>query len=105
MTAQIRSVMAPRIAAYLRATPTPDLLEWRRGCLATASRTAMLVSCDVEEAVTAVLRLHGFDDMDDEQRVALLREAPEELDLMRFAVSEHYFKLRQALGLALRRSK
>jgi len=105
LTSQIRGVMAPRVQAYLRASPTPDIGEWRRGCLSSASRTAMLVACDVEEGLAALLKLRGFDDIDDDQRLALLREAPEELDLLRFAVSEPYFKLRQALGLALRRSK
>jgi hypothetical protein len=32
-------------------------------------------------------------------------EAPEELDLFRFAQSDAYFNLRRSLGLALRKSK
>jgi hypothetical protein len=104
MTPQIRSMMAPKVQALVQKADA-DIATWRRAAVSTASRTAMLVSCDVEEAVSSLLRLHGFDDLTDEQRVAVLQEADEELDLMRFATSELYFKLRQALGLALRRSR
>ncbi len=105
MTPQIRSMLTPKVEAFLAAAASLDISAWRRAALSTAARTAMLVSCDVEEAVAAMFRLRGFDDVTDDQRVAMLQEAPEELDLVRFAVSEPYFKLRQSLGLALRRSK
>lgn len=105
MTGQIRQMMQPKLAAYQQAAASIDLSEWRRACLCSATRTALLVSCDIEEALGAMLHLHGFEDIDDGQRAGVLQEAPEELDLIRFAVSEPYFKLRQALGLALRRSK
>ncbi len=105
MTPQIRGMLAPKVQSFLEKGADADVVLWRRASISTASRTAMLVSCDVEEAVSALLRLHGMDDLSDEQRVPVLQEADEELDLMRFATSELYFKLRQALGLALRRSR
>ncbi|MEE8408123.1 MAG: hypothetical protein V3T05_00830 [Myxococcota bacterium] len=105
MTEAIRSSMVPKIDAFLMVADETDVSSWKWGCLATAGRIAMLLSCDVEEAVNAVLRVRGFDDVSDDQRVMVIRESPEALDLMRFAISESYFQLRQALGLALRRTK
>jgi hypothetical protein len=47
--------------------------------------------------------MRGFDDLTNEQRLAVLQESPEELELLRFAMSDAHFASRQALGLALRR--
>jgi len=105
MTEAIRNSLKANVGAYLSAQSDVDFSSWRWGALLTAGRVAMLLSADVEEAVSALLRLRGMDDLTDDQRVAVIRESPEAMDLMRFACTEHYYKLRQALGLALRRSK
>jgi tetratricopeptide (TPR) repeat protein len=104
MTEAIRSSLRGNVAAYLEAKEEVDFGTWRWGARLSAGRVAMLLSCDVEEAVAALLRLRGMDDLTEEQRAAVIRESPEAMDLMRFAVSEHFYNLRQSLGLALRRS-
>lgn len=105
MTDQIRGALAPRAQAYVEKFASLDLGKWRRGCLASANRVALLVSCDIEDAISAMLRVRGRDDATEEQRRAVLAESPEELDVLRFALSDAYFKLREGLGLALRRAK
>ena len=105
MTEPIRNSLKPKVDGYLSQAQGVDVSKWRWGCLHTAGRVAMLLSCDVEEAVSCLLRLRGMEDITEDQRASVLAEAPECVDLMRFAVSENYFKLREALGLALRRSK
>ncbi len=105
MTEQIRAALRERAKTYMNRYGDLDLGKWRRACLATAARVAMLLSCDVEDAIAALLRLRGFDDIADDQRAAVLLESPEALDLLRFALSPSYFKLREALGMALRRAK
>jgi hypothetical protein len=102
---QIRAALRERAKTYMGRYGELDLGKWRRACLATAGRVAMLLSCDVEDAIAAVLRLRGFDDVGDDQRASVLLESPEALDLFRFALSSNYFKLREALGMALRRAK
>ncbi len=105
MTEQIRTALRDRAKTYMTRYGELDLGKWRRACLATAGRVALLLSCDVEDAIAAVLRLRGFDDVGDDQRAAVLLESPEALDLFRFSLSANYFKLREALGMALRRAK
>ncbi|MBI5508386.1 MAG: tetratricopeptide repeat protein [Deltaproteobacteria bacterium] len=105
MTENIRASLAGKAQGYLDVGGEVDFGRWKWGSVATAGRVAMLLSCDVEEAIAAVLRLRGVDDVTDDQRAAVIRELPEALDLLRFASSEPFFKLRQTLGLALRRSK
>lgn len=102
MTPQIRQQLAPRVHQYIERFSEVDIAGWRRACLSTAARTALVVTCDIEEAIAAMLRVRGFDDVTDEQRPSVLRESPEELDLWTFALSESYFKLRASLGIALR---
>ena len=48
------------------------------------------------------MRSRGFEDLTDDQRLAAIRESAEDTDLIRFALSETHFELRQSLGLALR---
>ena len=103
MTVQIRAAMAPRVAAYLKAAGGVDMNRWRNACIATANRIGLLLTCDIDEAVTALLHARGFDDMGGAPRAPVLKEAHEELDLFRFAQSDAFFTLRSALGLALRR--
>jgi len=105
MTEAIRGRSKPKVQSYLSSYGEVDFSRWRWGSILTAGRIAMLVSCDVEEAVGAILRLRGMDDLADDQRAAVIQESPEAMDLMRFACSEDFFKLRQALGLALRQAK
>jgi hypothetical protein len=105
MTEAIRSSLKAKVDAYLSTFDQVDLSRWRWGALFTAGRVAMLLSCDVEEAVNSLLRLRGMDDITEDQRISVIRESPEAMDLLRFACSENYYKLRQSLGLALRRSK
>ncbi|MBI3179550.1 MAG: hypothetical protein HYZ27_07795, partial [Deltaproteobacteria bacterium] len=105
MTDQIRAAMAPKVQAYMQAAATLDVGRWKWAALCTAGRVALTLACDVEDAMTALLRLRGFDDVTDEQRAVVIQESPEALDLFRFALSDKYFKLRQSLGLALRRAK
>ncbi|MEO0815461.1 MAG: hypothetical protein AAFY60_21560, partial [Myxococcota bacterium] len=102
MTPQIRQQLAPRVHQYINRFGEVDVAAWRRACLSTAARTALVVTCDVDEAISAMLRLRGFDDVTDDQKPAVLRESPEELDLWKFALSDAYFKLRASLGIALR---
>ncbi|MEM6730520.1 MAG: hypothetical protein AAF658_03140, partial [Myxococcota bacterium] len=102
MTPQIRQQLAPRVHQYIERFGEVDIAAWRRACLSTAARTALVVTCDIDEAISAMLRLRGFDDVTDDQKPAVLRESPEELDLWKFALSETYFKLRASLGIALR---
>ncbi len=102
MTPQIRQQLAPRVHQYISRFGEVDVAAWRRACLSTAARTALVVCCDIDEAIAAMLRLRGFDDVTDEQKPAVLRESPEELDLWTFALSDVYFKLRASLGIALK---
>jgi tetratricopeptide (TPR) repeat protein len=109
MTEAIRQSLKPRVEAFLAATAAGseqvDVNRWRWAAQFSAGRVALLLTCDVEDAISALLRFRGMDDLTDEQRLAVIQESPEALDLLRFACSEGFFKLRQALGLALRRSK
>jgi tetratricopeptide (TPR) repeat protein len=105
MTEAIRSSLVSKAQAYLDAAAKLDFIRWRWGALATAGRVALLLSCDVEDGVNALLRLRGVDDVSDDQRPSVIRELPEAMDLLRFGTSEPFFRLRQSLGLALRRSK
>jgi len=105
MTESIRTSLASRAQAYLEAAASVDFGRWKWGSVLTATRVALLVACDVEDAIGALLKSRGVDDLGDDQRIAVVRELPDALDLMRFATSETYFKMRQSLGLALRRSK
>ncbi len=105
MTEQIRTALRERAKTYMNRYGELDLGKWRRACLATAGRVALLLSCDVDDAIAAVLRLRGFDDVGDDHRASVLLESPEALDLFRFSLSNNYFKLREALGIALRRAK
>ena len=105
MTEAVRQSMAPRAQYYMQAAPALDFAAWRQAAQISATRAAMLASCDVADAIGAILRLQGFDDLTDDQRLAVLRESPEAFDLFTFAVSTPFMQLRQSLGLALRRSK
>lgn len=102
MTPQIRQQLAPRVHQFISRFGEVDVAAWRRACLSTAARTALVVCCDIDEAIAAMLRLRGFDDVADDQKPAVLRESPEELDLWTFALSDEYFKLRASLGIALK---
>ena len=105
MTVQIRAAMAPRVAAYLKAAASLDVNRWRQASLASASRLALVLACDIDEAITALLRARKTEQKGSKPRAVSLKEAPEEMDLFRFAQSEQYFTLRQNLGIALRKSK
>ena len=104
MTPQIRIAMKARVTGYVKKAASLDVNRWRMAATSTANRVAMMVSCDIEEAITALLRSRGFEDTES-ARAPVLQEAPDLLDLYRFAQSEAYFELRQVLGLALRRSR
>ena len=99
----MRAQLAPKVLNFLQAAPRLDLGRWRRACLGTAARAALLASCDIGEAIAAIFRMRGFEDLTEEQRKDVIRESPEDLDLIRFAVSDAHFRLRQQLGLALRK--
>ena len=105
MTVQIRAAMAPRVAAYLKAAASLDVNRWRQASLVSASRLALLLACDIDEAITALMRARKAEQQGSKSRAALLKDASEEMDLFRFAQSEQYFTLRQNLGVALRKSK
>jgi magnesium-transporting ATPase (P-type) len=103
MTPEIRAQLGPAVLTYLGGATGLDLGAWRRACLASAGRAALVVACDVAEALEALLRMRGVDyELTDEQRLSVLREIPEDIDMLRFAVSDEYFALRRSLGLALR---
>ena len=70
--------------------------------IATATRVALVVTCDIEEGISAVLRMRGFDGLTSEQRVAVLKESPDDIDLFRFSLSDVYFEMRKSIGVALR---
>jgi hypothetical protein len=102
MSDDLRAEYGGQVLAYLGAAANLDIGAWRRACISTATRVALLEACDIAEALATMLRARGFDDLTDEQRQAVFRESPEDLDLFRFALSDAYFELRQSLGLALR---
>lgn len=104
MTDQIRNALKARARNYVEKYAEVDVAKWRRACLQTAGRVALLLACDIDDAINAMLRLRGFDDITDEQRTAVLLESPEELDLFRFALSDAYFTLRESLGVALKKA-
>jgi hypothetical protein len=71
-----------------------DADEWQRTILRTADRLGLILSGDVAAAVRALVGFAGT------RPAAELRERPEVVDLLRFALSEGYLLLRQQAGLA-----
>ncbi|MDP7039845.1 MAG: hypothetical protein QGI45_11850 [Myxococcota bacterium] len=75
--------------------------EWRMATLMTADRVALLLSCDVDEALEALFRYRNIE-LGKTGRLKLFQNYPPARELFRFAVSEAYFDLRQRLGWTLR---
>lgn len=105
MNQQIRAAILPKVQNYLMESAKLSVEKWRAACLATATRVAFLYTCDVADAITILLKQRGFDEGSDDQRLIVIRESPEARDLLAFATSEVYFKLRAAIGRALRKTK
>jgi hypothetical protein len=105
MTDAVRSSLAPAVERYLKEADKLEVSKWRQAALDSAGRVALIVSCDVEEAIAAMLRVKGFDEVADEQRAAVIRESPDAFDLFKFGLSEAFVREREALGLAIKKSK
>ncbi len=77
-----------------------DLGEWRRAASVTARRAGMLAARDVRAAASGLLRAQGKPvDGTPEQLVAAMRTIPEAGDLLTFAVSDHYARVRRQLAM------
>jgi Flp pilus assembly protein TadD len=72
---------------------------WVRAVNATVHRAALLVACDIDEALSAMRKEAGVPEQGSQQ---WLRDTPEAKEILRFALSDRYFELRQEVGLALR---
>lgn len=95
MTPQIRMAVRPKVAAYVRESKMTDLHCWREAALCTAGRIALLVSCDIEEALAALTLQRHIGPLD----AADISATAEYWDLFTFATSQTYFQLRRQLGL------
>lgn len=107
MTPELRAAMQPAVERYVASFAELDVGAWRRACLATAVRTALVVACDAAEAVEATLVAQGHGGSrgrDATAQRALLEASPELVEVLRYASSDAFFAAREALGLALRRS-
>ncbi len=77
-----------------------DLGEWRRAALVTARRTGLLAARDVRAAASGLLRSQGkVVGGTPEQTIAALRTIPGAGDLLTFAVSDHYARVRRQLAM------
>ncbi len=76
-------------------------VRWRKVVADTGNQTGLLMCGDLRAAVQAVLRAGKFEpDADAEELVRLAAEYEPLRELLRFAVSEKYFRLREKLGTA-----
>ena len=97
MTDPTRAAML-NAAQALSSTIGLDMGAWREAALQSANRTALLVAGDIQEAMSALLRLRSLDVTD-------ISTNPETLDLLRFSLSSPYFEIRKVMGVALRESQ
>jgi golgin subfamily B member 1 len=85
--------MAARAEELLRCSTEEKIVRWMEGVTLSTTRAALLLCDDFESAATVVSAEATSGGLDSKER---LRE------LMVFAVSEPYFKLRELLGLQIR---
>lgn len=102
MSAEVHAALVPKVQAYLQRAESVDLAAWREGCLLSAQRRALLASCDVAEAVAVACAWEGVEAAAGEARIEAICNTPALTDLLRFAVSDSYFALRAATGVALK---
>ena len=101
MTDEIRAQMAPFVLTYLQASGEEDVGAWRIASLASADRVALVLCSDLTDAISALLRKEGLEDASVANRSKIVQENPEWVALFSFAISQEYFALRRALGLAV----
>jgi hypothetical protein len=101
LTHSFKHSMKAKAATYAGQVGYSDVIAWKEAALATACRTALLLTCDLSEAIETLSRLYDRDVDTYEQRIEVVGEIPELLDLMRFGTSETYFQLRRRMGLSL----
>ena len=76
-------------------------VRWRRAVAETGNRTALLLCGDLRAAVRCVLREAKLEpNATPDEIVSLAREHDVLRGLLRFAVSESYFRLREKVGTA-----
>ena len=76
-------------------------VRWRKVVAETGNQTGLLLSGDLQAAVRSILRAGKLDADAEPRELARLAASYEPLrELLRFAVSETYFRLRERLGTA-----
>ncbi|MBJ81070.1 MAG: hypothetical protein CMH60_07125 [Myxococcales bacterium] len=101
ISAEAKESLRALAPIYAGAVDEEMLQDWRQGVLASADRAALLVSCDIDEALDTLFRYRNIrlGSMGREKVFANYGPAKE---LFRFALSEEYFTLRERLGWNLR---
>ncbi|MEC9465725.1 MAG: tetratricopeptide repeat protein [Myxococcota bacterium] len=87
--------------AYCDKAGIEDVEAWQLTTLKSANRAALLLSGDVEEAITALLRVEGRETLYEDGRGALVHGSTQSRDLIDFSTSEDFFVVRRDLGLLL----
>ena len=88
-------------SAYCEKAGIEDVEAWQLTTLKAANRVALLLSGDVEEAITGLLRVEGRQTLYEDGRGALAHGSAQSRDLIDFSTSEAFFEVRQSLGLLL----
>ena len=101
MTKEAQESLEASVPIYAGMVDAEAVQEWRMATLMSADRVALLLSCDVDEALEALFRYRNIQ-LGKTGRLKLFQNYPPARELFRFAVSEAYFDLRQRLGWTLR---
>ena len=71
---------------------------WRQDILMGSLKVGLLLTCDVAEAVEMLCKQRGQDGLSEEERRVVIRHSDELQELMGFATSSTFFRLRGAIG-------
>ena len=98
----LKERLKPGLMQFRDGVSDAELSAWREGVIAKSGRVALLLTCDLSEAVSAICREAGQETASYEERMRAIKETPELLDLIEFGLSEEFFRLRRELGLSVK---
>ena len=98
----LKERLKPGLMQFRDGVTDAELSAWREGVIAKSGRVALLLTCDLSEAVSAICREAGQETASYEERMRAIKETPELLDLIEFGLSEEFFRLRRELGLSVK---
>jgi len=102
---KVRQQLEPKAKALAQEGLPKDPASWQKGIILAGNRAGLLLANDLLASLNAILktdpRLRQINFHDLQDRIPLLEQNEEAMDLVRFFASEAYFTLRKRAGFSL----